>query len=68
MKKLVNLFKKIEDCDQPSKPVSVDEIVMPDIYGDEPTVPNLPTIDLRAAGAHELEDYDPYETAKLRVK
>jgi hypothetical protein len=42
--------------------------LMPDIYGDAPTMPNLPTIDLRAAGTHELEDYDPYETARLRVK
>ncbi len=70
MKKIVNLLKKqkTKDCDQPSKPVSVVEIVMPDIYGDEPTVPNLPTIDLRASGSPEPEDYDPYETAKLRVK
>ena len=59
----------VED-DQSVPTVSVDDIVMPDIYGNEhvATVPNLKIIDPSSPDAEESAGFNPYDTAVLRKK
>ena len=59
----------IED-EQPSKPVSVEDLVMPDIYADElaDTVPLLKVIDLPSPDIDKSTGFNPYDTAVLRKK
>jgi hypothetical protein len=56
--------------DQSVRTVSVDDIVMPDIYGDEhvATVPDLKIINLSSSDAEESTGFNPYDTAVLRKK
>ena len=56
--------------EQPSKPLSVEDLVIPDIYAveHEDTVPVLKVIDLSSPGADEIEGFNPYDTAVLRKK
>ena len=54
--------------ERPSKRLTVDDLVMPDIYAVEhvETVPDLKIIDLSAAD--ESDGFNPYDTAVLRKK
>ena len=56
--------------DQPSKAVSVEDVVMPDIYGDEfvATVSDVKIPDLPVADTDESSGFNPYDTAVLRKK
>ena len=55
---------------QTSKPLLVEDLVMPDIYAVEhvDTVPNLKIIDLSSPDADSSEGFNPYDTAILRNK
>ncbi len=57
-------------AEQPSKPVSVEDLVMPDIYADKPanTVPLLRVIDLSSPDIDKSTGFNPYDTAILREK
>ena len=59
----------IED-EQPSKPLRVDDLVMPDIYADElaDTVPLLRVIDQSSPDIDKSTGFNPYDTAVLRKK
>ncbi len=59
----------VED-DQSVRTVSVDDIVMPDIYGDEyvATVQDLEVVDLSTSDTDESIGFNPYDTAVLRKK
>jgi hypothetical protein len=54
--------------EQPNKQLTVDDLVMPDIYAVEhvETVPDLKIIDLSSPG--ESSEFNPYDTAVLRKK
>lgn len=56
--------------EQPSKPLRVEDVVMPDIYSVEhvETVPDLKVIDLSSSEADEPDGFNPYDTAVLREK
>ena len=56
--------------EQPSKPLTVDDLVMPDIYSVEhvETVPDLKVIDLSSPDIDESSGFNPYDTAVLRKK
>ena len=56
--------------DQPSDPLSVEDLVMPDIYADEQvaTVPHLKVIDLSSPDIDKSTGFNPYDTAVLRKK
>jgi len=56
--------------DRPSKPLSVEDLVMPDIYADEhvATVPHLKDIDLSSPDIDKSTGFNPYDTAVLRKK
>ena len=56
--------------DQPSKPLTVEDVVMPDIYAveHEDTVPVLKVIDLSSPDIDESSGFNPYDTAVLRKK
>ncbi len=53
---------------QESKPLTVDDLVMPDIYAVEhvDTVPDLKIIDLSSPDIDSSEGFNPYDTAILR--
>lgn len=55
---------------QPSKPLPVEDLVMPDIYAVEhvDTVPVLKVIDLSSPDIDESTGFNPYDTAVLRKK
>ena len=57
-------------ADQPSDPLSVEDLVMPDIYADEQvaTVPHLKVIDLSSPDIDKSTGFNPYDTAVLRKK
>ena len=57
-------------AEQTSKPVSVEDLVMPDIYADEAadTVPILRVIDLSSPDIDKSAGFNPYDTAVLRKK
>ena len=52
--------------DQPSDPLSVEDLVMPDIYADEQvaTVPHLKVIDLSSPDIDDGGGFDPYDSTK----
>ncbi len=54
--------------ERPSKPLTVDDLVMPDIYAVEhvETVPDLKVIDL--SSPDDSTGFNPYDTAVLRKK
>jgi hypothetical protein len=56
--------------EQPSKPLAVEDLVMPDIYADAHvgTVPDLKVIDLSSPDIDESSGFNPYDTAILRKK
>lgn len=56
--------------DRPSKRLSVEDLVMPDIYADEhvATVPHLKVIDLSSPEIDKSTGFNPYDTAVLRKK
>jgi len=56
--------------EQPSKPLTVDDLVMPDIYAVKhvETVPDLKTIDLSSPDIDDSSEFNPYDTAVLRNK
>ena len=56
--------------DHPSRPLSVDDLVMPDIYADEhvATAPHLKVIDLSSPDIDKSTGFNPYDTAVLRKK
>ena len=77
MKRLFSQTKKAvdqpEDSDvteQPTKPLTVEDLVMPDIYASEhvATVPDLKIIDLSSPEADETDGFNPYDTAVLHEK
>ena len=55
---------------QASKPLTVDDLVMPDIYAVKHiyTVPGLKVIDLSSPDIDKLTGFNPYDTAVLRKK
>ena len=55
---------------QPSKPLTVEDVVMPDIYAVEHvnTVPVLKVIDLSSPDIDKSIGFNPYDTAVLRKK
>ena len=62
---------EVSDVDeQPSKPLRVDDLVMPDIYADElaNTVPFIKVIDLSSPDIDKSTGFNPYDTAVLRKK
>ena len=56
--------------EQPSKPLTVDDLVMPDIYAVKhvDTVPDHKVIDLSSPDIDESNGFNPYDTAILRKK
>lgn len=58
------------EVDQPSKPLTVEDIVMPDIYAVEhvDTVPDLKILDLSSSDIDKSTGFNPYDTAVLRNK
>ena len=56
--------------DQSSDSVLVEDVVMPDIYGDDcdATVPVLKILDLSSPDIEEPTGFNPYDTAVLRKK
>lgn len=56
--------------EQPSKPLTVDDLVMPDIYTVKhvETVPDLKIIDLSSPDIDKSTGLNPYDTAVLRKK
>ena len=56
--------------DQSSKPLTVEDLVMPDIYAVEhvATVPDLKVIDLSSPDIDKSTGFNPYDTAVLRKK
>jgi hypothetical protein len=56
--------------EQPSTPLSVEDLVMPDIYAveHEDTVPVLKVIDLSSQDIDKSTGFNPYDTAVLRKK
>ena len=58
------------EADQPSSPVSVEDIAMPDIYADKPVakVPELKTLVPSSPDADETTGFNPYDTAVLQKK
>jgi hypothetical protein len=56
--------------EQPSKPLTVDDLVMPDIYAVEhvETVPDLKIINPSSPDIDESTGFNPYDTAVLRNK
>jgi len=56
--------------EQPSKPLTVDDLVMPDIYAVKhvETVPDLNVIDLSSPDIDESNGFNPYDTAVLHKK
>ena len=57
-------------AEQSSKLVSVEDLVMPDIYADElaDTVPILRVIDLSSPDADKTRGFNPYDTGTLQKK
>jgi hypothetical protein len=55
---------------QPSKPLTVEDLEMPDIYAVEhvDAVPNLKIIDLSSPDIDKSTGFNPYDTAVLRKK
>jgi hypothetical protein len=70
MLKLVARPKAPDVTEQPSKPLTVEDLVMPDIYSVEhvETVPNLKVIDLSSPDIDKSSGFNPYDTAVLRKK
>ncbi len=56
--------------DQSSNPVPVEDVVMPDIYGenDDDTQPLLNVLDPSSTDTNDLTGFDPYDTAVLQKK
>jgi len=56
--------------EQPSKPLTVDDLVMPDIYADKhvESVPDLKIINLSSPDIDDSTGFNPYDTAVLRNK
>ncbi len=60
----------IDEVGQSPEPISTNDFVMPDIYGDDhdATVPDLRIIDLSSSDTDESEGFNPYDTAVFRKK
>ena len=58
------------EVDQPSKPLSVEDLEMPDIYAIEhvDTVPDLKILGLSSSDIDESTGFDPYDTVVLHEK
>jgi hypothetical protein len=56
--------------DQPSKPLTVEDLVIPDIYADacSDTAPQLKILDPTSTDSDESTGFNPYDTAVLRRK
>ena len=56
--------------DQTSNTVSVEDVLMPDIYGenDDDTQPLLNVLDPSSTDTNDLTGFDPYDTAVLQKK
>ncbi len=56
--------------DQSSNTVSVEEVLMPDIYGDEDdgTVPHIRIPEPPSLKVGESAGFDPYDTVKMHKK
>ncbi len=77
MKRIIGAFKAkssrpkepVTD-DQSSNTVSAEDVLMPDIYGDEfvATVEDIEIIDLPSPDIDESNGFNPYDTAVLRKK
>ena len=52
--------------DQPSEPVSVEDLVMPDIYGKAKTTAEK--FDLSSSDSDKKRGFNPYDTARLHDK
>jgi hypothetical protein len=55
----------VED-DQPSKPLSEDDMVMPDIYAEVKTTAEV--LDLSSPDSDRKRGFNPYDTARLQKK
>jgi hypothetical protein len=62
--------KALDVPDQPNTTVSVKEVLMPDIYGDEDvgTVPDLKIPDQPSLEVGESAGFNPYDTGTLQKK
>jgi hypothetical protein len=54
------------EVDQPSKPLSAEDLVMPDIYAEVKTTSNI--LDLSAPDSDKTRGFNPYDTGRLQKK
>ena len=52
--------------EQPSKPLTVDELVMPDIYAEVKTTTEI--LDLSSPDSDKKRGFNPYDTGVLRKR
>jgi len=52
--------------DQPSKPLTVEDLVMPDIYAEVKS--NAKILDLSSPDSDKQRGFNPYDTARLHKK
>ncbi len=52
--------------EQPSKPLSVEDLVAPDIYAESKTTAEL--LDLTSPDSDKKRGFNPYDTARLHKK
>ena len=54
------------EVDQPSEPVSVEDLVMPDIYAEPKTTDEI--LDLSSPDSDKTRGFNPYDTGRLQKK
>jgi hypothetical protein len=70
LERISSRLKAPVEADQPSSPVSVEDIAMPEIYADKPVakVAELKTLVPSSPDADETVGFNPYDTAVLQKK
>ncbi len=58
--------KATVEVDQPSEPVSVEDLVMPDIYAEAKTTDKI--LDLSSPDSDKTRGFNPYDTGRLQKK
>jgi len=59
--------RRIPDVvDQPSKPITVEDLVMPDIYAEVKSIAKI--LDLSSPDSDKKRGFNPYDTARLHKK
>jgi len=66
VRSILSLPKGTVEVGQPSEPVSVEDLVMPDIYAEPKTTDEI--LDLSSPDSDKTRGFNPYDTGRLQKK